>query len=166
MTMARRRLWTLTRGGLNLVANGAGGQQHADLGANLQTGLGLSHLAGYTVVRTYLHIVVKSSTGNVSVADNQAQWGIGIFAAGIDDGDFPSLALHEGDWLSFGTMIFQGPGVALTPVAPTEASVYHGDSKSARRIDRVGEAEVLVVEQDTSDDYTYKFQISQLWLMP
>ncbi len=149
-----------------VTALGQAGQKSVDIGETLQTGLGISHLAGYTVVRTFVKGMATAAAGNTTEQIVHAQWGIGIFAGSIDDGDFPDLGLYDGDWLAFGSLVFKNPGVALNTVLPEAAGYVDVSSKAQRRVDRIGEVPFLVVQTNRAEDYEFSFAISQLWLMP
>lgn len=166
MTTQRNRLWTNTDLILNVTAADAAGQVSQNLTTNLQTGLGIPNLAGYTCVRTFVRGFVQSDGDNTTAGTVFAHWGIGVYAGGIDNGDFPDLSLYDGDWLAYGSLVFRNPGVALNIVEPERAGYVQMDSKSARRLDRIGDTMFFVVQQSTAQDFLYNLSVSQLWLMP
>jgi len=166
MPTRRRRVWTNTDDTKILTVAGAPGQKAIDLSSNLLTGLGLAHLAGYTVAHTHVEILAQSDVDETGVSRVHMHWGIGIFAGGIDDGDFPLLDLYEGDWLAYGSFLFKLAGAGITLVLPTEQSVRRYESRAMRKIDRIGEVPFLVLQQDSTQGVAYQVSCSQLWLMP
>ena len=149
-----------------MVALGQNGQISVDLGVNFETALDISHLVGYTLSRTFVKILAVSDSDNAGSGVIRAFWGIGVYAGSIDNGDFPNLELGEGDWMAYGTMIFDMPGAASTVVKPDTAALIVNDFKSMRKIDRIGEVPFLVMQQTTSSDMVYHYAITQLLLMP
>ncbi len=162
----RRRVWSNSDASLSVIVPGQGGQKLVDIGANLQVGIGITHLAGFTVAMTHVDLTVMSSSDESGSSFLRAHWGIGIFAGGIDEGDFPDLSLYEGDWLAYGTYHFQLPGAISTLVLPTAQAVRSYESRGSRKIDRVGEVPFLVVQHSGAENVDYHFSVSQLWLMP
>ncbi len=165
-TPRRRRVWSNTNATLAVTVADQPGQRFTVLGTNLLTGLGLAHLAGYTVKDTHVQIMASTGGDETDVTLVTAQWGIGIFTGSIDAGDFPQLDLYEGDWLAYGSFVFKLPGTISTLVTPTELAVRQWHSAAMRKIDRVGEAIFFVIQHNLAVNVNYTLAVSQLWLMP
>jgi len=162
--MARNYVWTTKTFAINLVdvTNKA-----VDLSANLLTGLGVAHLAGFTIIRTIVTGFIQADSDNTTFeAAIHAHWGCGIFAGAIDDGDFPGLGVYDGDYYAYGALVYQNPGVASNVVVPPEAALIRGDSRAMRKIDRVGEVPKIVFAQNTANDFIYNGSVSTLLMMP
>ena len=165
-TARRRRLWSTTVGSRTVSNAGQGGQASHDLGENVQQGLGIAHLAGFTLSRTHVRILMMSDVDNTAVSVLTSFFGIGIYAGSIDNGDFPDLSLYDGDWMAYGSMVTKMPGALSTLVLPESRAVYEADFRSMRRIDRIGEVPFLVLQHNSTDDIQYHYTVSQLILLP
>ena len=162
----RNRVWTTVASTKIISSAGQAGQQADDVGTNLQAGIGISHLVGYTLGPFYLDLLVESDTDNAGIALNRLHVGVGIYAGSIDPGDFPDLSLYDGDWPLYGTMAFQSPGAVSTIVVPESGSHKSIVSRASRRIDRVGEVPWLVFQQSGTEDYRISYSLSYMALMP
>ena len=92
--------------------------------------------------------------------------GIGIFPAGIDNGDFPDLSVYSGDYFAFECHNFKMPASSETLVTPDQAAFHRADYRSMRKIGRAEERIALVWQQDTTEIVRYRAQISMLILLP
>ena len=166
MTQRRNRLWSTFSSAVGLTALGTAGQQAVKIDTNLLTGLGLAHLAGYTVGPFYLELMITSDDDNTAVLNVKAHIGIGIFNGDLDNTDFPNLAFGDGDYLLRQDLVFQGPGTGSTLVLPTERSTRSLRSRSSRRLERIGDTIWFVAQQDTADDFDYVFTVTFMAMMP
>ncbi len=166
MTMPRAKIWTSSRLLVALSASGSAGQVSAQTLANLRTALDISHLVGYTVIDTRIRALIHSDDGETGGGFLELTYGIGIFAAGIDDGDFPDLSLYEGDWLLWGAVQVQLPSAASTIVLPPHAALEIARSQSARRISDVGQSMFMVWQQSVAEGVDIQATVSHLVLMP
>ena len=166
--MAQRRigLWTSTNTTLVVDTAGIAGQKAVQTTSNLESGLGLAHLAGYTIVDTRVKVYAESSSAEGGNTLEHASLGIGVFSTGIDEGDFPNLTVYEGDWLWYGTMIFRLPGAVSGTVLPTEFSQLHSRSRAQRRIPDVGLSGWMVAQQSGGSDVNYFVRVEHYILMP
>ena len=57
--------------------------------------------------------------------------GIGIFPSGMDNGDFPDLAVYDGNWMAYECFAYKMPGAASTLVLPSEAAFNRLDYRSS-----------------------------------
>ena len=153
-------------GSILLITAGIPGQLKIDLSTNLETGLGLAHLPGYTCIDTHVSVLIRSSSDESQTSLVQAAFAIGVKPTGMDNGDYPNLELYEGDWLWYQAYQFLLPGAVSTPVLPDAAAFQRSHSGASRRITDIGQEMVLVGQQGTSQNVDYFFQVQQLWLMP
>ncbi len=166
MTTPRRRLWSNTTSDLEVIVSDSPGQQHMDLSQGIEVGLGLTHLAGFSVVFTQVQLLIHSADDESGTAFIDAFAGIGVRPTGMDNGDFSNLALYEGDWLWYQAYQFQIPGAPLTLALPNPLINSVTRSHSSRRISDVGQEEVLVIQHSSAANVNYRFAVQQLWLMP
>ena len=167
MTTARRaRIWTTFDSSVGVSALGPLGQQAVKIGANILSGLGISHLAGYTVGPFFLELMILTDDGNTIVEEVTAHCGIGIFDGGIDEGDFPDLENGDGDYLLRENMVFQSPGATDTLVRLDTRASRRVISRSQRRLERVGDTVWIVFQHSTANDIDYYFSVTFMLLMP
>ncbi len=167
MTSQRNKLWSTIEGSINVSAAGAGGGQAFRIGANLLTGLGMTHLAGWTIGPTFLTMMIRSDGDNaVAAAVQTVQVGVVVADGGADDDDFPDLSFGDGDYFLRHTFIFESPGVVSSLVLPTEKSVQTMSSRSSRRLERIGDTLFLVIQQNTANDYVYTFSCTFMAMAP
>ncbi len=159
-------IWSTFNTTLELTGGGVAGQKSVKIGANLLTGLGLSHLAGYTVGSFYLDLMIMTDDTNTVVEAVTANFGIMIGDGSMDDTDFPDLAFGDGDYLLRKNIVFQGPGVIGTLVVPESASVLSVTSRAQRRLERIGDTIWLVLQQNVANDFDYIFTITFMARMP
>ena len=164
--LARAKLWTNTDGTLNVTVAGLPGQKRLETGSNLQVALDLSHLVGFTVIDTQWSALIQSGSAESGTSVISYQFGIGVKPTGLDLGDYGNLELYEGDWFVYHAGSFRLPGVAATPVLPSEASYVRGRSRSGRRVTDVGQNVMLVIQQDTAVNVNYTFNVQHLVMMP
>jgi len=166
MTSPRGRLWTNRDSTFNMSAAGQAGQLQDQTLANLQVGLGITHLAGYTIVDTHVQMHFSSDDSDVSTGVVRFHFGIGVFHTGMDAGDFPPLELYEGDWLWYGTVTLRMPGAANTPLVPAEHAIQMRRSRAQRRLTDVGQAAFLVYQQSSALGVDIFVSTQHLVLMP
>ncbi len=162
----RNKLWTTFDGLVNLSAAGQAGNKGVKIGQNLIVGLDLSHLAGYTIGPTFLDIIIHNDDDNVSSSTEIAHVGIMIGQGGLDDGDFPNLALGDGDYYLRRALLFDGGAANSVLVKPDEAALVSITSRSSRRLERIGDTIWLVFQQTTANDYDYDFSVTMMVMMP
>ncbi len=167
MTTPRAKIWSTTLFNVNLTVAGQGGAKGADLGGQLKANLGILSLAGYTVGPIFIDALAVSDDDNTAVDVFTVHYGIGVFTAGIDDGDFPSMSAGDGDWMFKKDVVLQMPGSAGAIALPAE----HGGhlalvTRSMRRLDRVAESLFMVAQQNNANDMVYHFAVSMMWRMP
>ena len=122
-------------------------------------------MMGITLSRTHVCMLATSAVDETLLGVIKLTMGIGVFAGGIDEGDFPDLQTYDGDWMAYECMVFQMPGVALQPMLPESASFVRADYRSMRKID-TGESPFLVAQIDVSRDIELDVVVSQLLLLP
>ena len=149
-----------------MVASGQAGQKALTVGDNLLAGLGISHLAGWTIGPVFLDILVLSGSGNTSTG--VVRWYAGLIVAdgSQDEGDFPNLQAGDGDYMLKGGGVYQFPGVAIATVLPSEGSIKLITSRSSRRLERIGDVPFLIFQQDNANDADYHWQITYMAIMP
>ena len=162
----RSKLWTTRRETLALAAAGQPGQKSFEVLDNLQAGLGLAHLAGYTVIHTEVRILLISSSSETSILPNDFHFGITRQPGSIDDGDFPALELYEGDYYFYTSLVLQLPGAVDTLLKPAEHAIIRHQSGASRRISDVGQAFFFVAQQRVAEAVDAHVVVSSLVLMP
>jgi len=161
--MARARKWFSVATSDSSIS---GAQQSTNLTATLRTILGVDDLKDFTVTRVLGTGVLLNETSETSAALAKFFAGIGVYTNLIDDGDFPSLENHTGDWLWYDARMVKGAGTGLTPVLPDSAATIPIDSKSMRKL-RAGDDLFMVVDTPGGAlDLTFAYGISVLMLYP
>ncbi len=164
---ARARLWTSTTFSLPVGTLGQPGQVSVETLANLRSALGLSHMAGFTIIETFVQGIIHSDTDETALTFVTASMGIGVKPSGMDDGDYGQLDLYEGDWLWFHSQTFQLPGVVSSPVGPiAESASWRTRSHAQRRINQVGDQAIMIIQQDSNANAVYRGTVQHLVLMP
>ncbi len=166
MTSPRARIWTNNNYEVTLTALGAPGQKSVTTLGSLRSALDISHLVGYTIIETWIRGYIAAGTDETGVLRNALQFGVGIYAGLIDDGDFPRVDLYEGDWMAWGSNSFRLPGVAFLPVLPEPNAIINVHSKGQRRINDVGETVFMVLQEDLAATIDVNFTVTHLLLMP
>ena len=164
-TARRRRIWTQDEATITVGTANQAGQIARQIDVNILTEASLGSLAGYTVVRTHVCVLIDSST-NTGTSFIKANFGLGVFPEFMDQGDFPRLDVYNGNYYAFECFTFRMPGVASTVVLPAEAAFTRSDYRSQRKIPRTNDRLWLVWQQDTTEIVRYRSQISYLLLVP
>ena len=170
--MPRDRMWTTTEMDLTLVAATAGvaSQTFGSLEASFTAASG-RELRGVTVERTFIRgLGVQAGT---ATTPSLITWhlGLGVFTKAIDGGDFPNIALHDGDWYVHESYTYfeAASGVNPTPAGIRNAGVnVYVDSKGSRKVAKRDDVSFLLLQKaDVSeDDLTVHFEVTTLWLLP
>ena len=117
MTM-RNKLWTTIGGSTNVAAGGPSGQIGTKVGDSLLVGLGISHLAGWTIGPCFLDLLIHNDDGNAGAVTARGHVGIMIGQGGLDNGDFPDLSVGDGDYFLRHSMVFDGGRIGERPGRP------------------------------------------------
>ena len=168
-TQRRRRIWSTTSSSLLLTTSGVPGQLSLNLSDTVQGKMGLLSMAGFTVSRTHVCTLIASGAGEVGLDVHKIIWGIGVFASGIDNGDYPDLDNYSGDWMCYECNIFFLPAQQNQHVLPGEAAFNRADYRSMRKIGRNDESLFLVAQIEGTAPATgilMHFIVSSLYLMP
>ncbi len=166
MTQPRNRLFSTQVSFLNITASGFAGAKRSNLGASLEAGLGVGGLPGWTVGPMWLAMLLLTDGDNTSSSVVTAHVGVGVYPSGMDDGDFPDMALGDGDWMLRSDIIFEMPGVISTLVKPDQVATQRLETRSMRRIERLGDSLFIVVQQNVADDMIYNFSATMMWRAP
>ncbi len=164
--VTRNKLWSAIDGQTNVVAAGVAGNIGTKVGANLLAGMGISHLAGWTVGPAYLTILIHNDNDNSSAGNVKAHVGLMIGQGGLDNGDFPDLSFGDGDYFLRKSMIFNGGGAVNALVAPPQRSFYEVTSRSSRRLERIGDTVWLVYQHSAADDYIFDWSLTFMAMAP
>jgi len=98
----------------------------------------------------------------------------GVFTAGLDNGDFPSLGLHNGSpMLHDARRLFEvndGTPVAqmLQPLGQEGGGMVRIDTRSKRKLERTDDRLFMVLEKDrnTEEDVLFRSTVTVMWLLP
>jgi len=164
--MPRAKVWTTIEGVIQLTALGNAGNKGLDVSASLLLQLGITHLAGMTIGPAYLRLLIQSGGDNTLSSVGKWQTGLGLFAGGIDDGDFYDLAKGDGDFMLRDSGVYEMPGAIDTLVLPSEAAYLRFTSQSSRHIGAVGQVPFLVFQQNHGGTMNYHFVLTMMVMMP
>jgi len=164
MTTPRAKIWTNVN--FTKALTTAATEVFQDTLVNLLAGLGLVSPIGFTVIDTRVRGLIHSDDGDTSAGFVTLNWGIGVYPALMDSGDFPRLAEYEGDWLIWGTQNVQLAGAISTIVLPEMNAVIDARSRAQRRITDLGQTLFFVIEEDVSEGIDVELSVSHLLLMP
>ncbi len=118
---------------------GVPGQRSNSLGAvaeaKLERALGPGDTLSHSWVKGYWRQTVIGDLSRV-----QMTLGIGFYTSGVDNGDFPDLARHDGDWQLHDARSLQEPIVANDPLVPRELAILDLESRGQRTIPRGGDS--------------------------
>ncbi len=100
--------------------------------------------------------------------------GLMVVQTSLDAGDFPALAIHQGDWFMHRTWRLTdrfSQTTDPTPLDPSEPGVNSGsiaiDNKSKRKIKNVSETVFLVIQKDvvTEENIQLHVDVTTMWLI-
>ncbi len=97
-------------------------------------------------------------------------FGMGIFSAGMDAGDFPALQAHVGPWFVHRNwrLIDRVSATAIpTPLDPDEAAIIDIDNRSMRKLGRVNDEVFVVIQKDvvTEENIQFHSDVTVLWIL-
>lgn len=165
MTM-RNKLWTTIEGTTVITVANQPGNKGERVGANLLTGLGIFHLAGWTMGPSYLNITVHNSDSETGTLTTKAHVGLLIADGAQDDGDFPNLQFGDGDYFLRHSMIFDGAGAINVLVKPDQRFYYNFVSRSSRRLERIGDTIFLVFQHNRTAGFEFQWALTMMGLAP
>ena len=171
----RGRVFTTTQVSLTLVAGDistASQQSTNQMTSDFETRTG--RLArGVTVARIWIRAFYFTLA--VITAPSLAQYslGMGIFTQGIDNGDFPDVDGHVGDWMVHDarTLTDLAISTAPTPLVPNDGSGAGSsvviDNRSMRKLPRVSDDLFLVLQKasTTEDNIQFRAAVTVMWLV-
>ena len=178
-TIRRGRMWTTTTGfDLTMVAGDVGvASQKFNIGISsaFETKTGRS-LRGVTISKIFFNGFYHTDVVVTTPILNLFSLAIGIYPEGMDEGDFPDLAAHAGDWLMHDTRILSDRGSATSfpiPLEPNSAGneagfVFRIVNSSMRKVQRDTDKVQVVVQKRTvcEENITLTAAVTALWLMP
>lgn len=162
----RHKLWTSDQFTVGLAAIGQAGQVVKLPLTGLRAGLDLSHLAGYTILDTRIDGLIHSDDAETGAGFLSIHYGLIIAPGSMDAGDFPDVALYEGDYFHWGVKHVQLPGGAVSLVLPPENAIISSRSRAMRRITDVGQSLWLVFQEDVAEGVDVEVTITSLVMMP
>ncbi len=166
-TDRRARFWDTVRFTASVTSSGVGGTQILDIGAGMESRLGISSLNGFTIGRIRGSFTLFNNTADTSGARASFQQAIFVDSNLLDAADMPSLGVYDGNHLWYDSRYFNGAGTGLAPVLPTEASFDKFDSKAKRRIRKFNDTLFWIAQMDTAAvDIDIDGAVSVLWLQP
>jgi hypothetical protein len=166
MTTPRVRLWTSQDFTIILDAAGTAGQDFQKVLINIETALDLSHMAGYTIISSWVEGIIVAATEETGVNNNTFSYGLIVLGGAPDATDFPNVDFYEGDYFHWGKVTHQLPGVGLKPVLPEHRAGFQSRSKGQRRITDIGQTCYLVCQERAAVSIEAIGTVSLLMLMP
>jgi len=162
----RNKLWSSFEGVVALTIADQAGNKGVKIGANLLTGTGLLHLAGWTIGPVFLTGMIHNSDGSTFGTTAKAHVGIMIGQGALDDGDFPDLQFGDGDYFLRKGIVMDGGGAISALAKPDQRGIFDVASHSSRRLERIGDTLWLVFQQNTPSDFDYDFQVTFMAMSP
>ena len=99
LTERKTRVWTSGVLTMGMTALGVPGQIGVNtMGARFRSKTGREFLASDTLAHTWLKGLWNLNIAGTTTVRTTLQLGVGFYASGIDNGDFPNMNLHDGDW--------------------------------------------------------------------
>ncbi len=168
-------MFTTTNVAFTLVAGDTGvasQESNISISSDFETKSGRS-LRGVTLARLWVRGLYFTQAVVTTPVVSSYFMGVGIFTQGVDDGDFPNLETHDGDWMLHDARVLIDTSVstdanALNPEAPAAGSNVVIDNRSMRKIMRDTEAVFVVMQKGsvTEDNILWKGEITAMWLLP
>ncbi len=172
----RRRFWTTSVFNLGLTgaAVGTGSQDSSTaVFTSVTTKLDTSILAGLTLVKCYLNGYWRTAADVAAPVVNTFSVGLGLFPSGIDDGDFPDLSSHTGDWVlhdSRPLVEVQSGGAVVVPLLPQSGEMTSGlrlESSGMRKLQTLADRPFVVAQKAIASEETITLEavVTCLWVM-
>ncbi len=167
-TPRKGRFWTTSPVTEEIFTAGIPGQQATNVATtDFQASTG-RNLFGVTLAHTWLkgHWLASAAGDNGIVT---VGIGVGVYAEGIDQADFPDLNLHEGDWQLHDVRGLREPITTFTPLVPIQLSSVDINSGGQRKIGSPGMSLWVVFQSDqtpSAGSYNFHGALTCLWLLP
>ena len=156
-------VWATQIINLSIVAAGQAGQQGVNLNVPLETALG-RNIVGGTIMRIRGRIFFTEGATGIAEVTN-IMLGVGVFTEGVDDADFPDMALGSASWMLYEMFVFRSSTAGEnTVVSPNEQYVI--GTKAMRKIDGNQTKLTLVVQSLQAGDINVRGQVRVLLKMP
>ncbi len=172
----RSRLFTTTLFSQTIVAGNIGTasqQSNNQATSDFESKSGRT-ARGVTIARIWIRALYHTIAVITTPVISSYYLGMGIFTSGIDNGDFPDLSQHDGDWMVHDARPLIDTAVSTDPnvLNPEGAGNYGGvvsiDNRSMRKLNRDTEQLFLVLQKSTvtEDNIQFRGEVTIMWLLP